>query len=287
MRKHAGITVHKRTTVTGIMTKHKYFMYLMLSKSSGSQRWKLPNQSTPGVTFTDSSQREKQWLCHSKLARPACLFLWLTNVHFRTRKSREELDVFTAALRAALQSSCHLHHKWRASILYSGCKYLWSACSEFLNCHITWACPGSGAAPERGKTHRLAPSSVPVRPKKDRRGSNRDAKDRKDRVAKDCGRAARKMAGAPAGLLAARKPPPLTAKLDSAKPGRANATWHLALFAQLSPRAVQTSPSTKIKASPEGNTRWRTCHHVLASSCFAESDSGGDDEQAFAAYLLC
>lgn len=170
MRKHAGIRVHKRTTVTGMMTKHKYFMYLMLSKSSGSQQWPCTENYQinphPGHFYLILPTREtlKCLLCQPKLACPARPFILMTNVHFRTRESQEELKVFTAIRQAALQSSCHLHHKWRASILYSGCKYLWSACSKFLNCHITWACPGRAAAPERGKTQQLAPSSV--RPEK-------------------------------------------------------------------------------------------------------------------------
>ena len=82
--------------------------------------------------------------------------------------------------------------------------------------------------------------------------------------------------------VASRTAPLFSAKLESAKPGRANATWHLALFAQLTPRAVQTSLSTKIKASLEGNARCRTCRLELGQSCFALSPARGTKKR-----LLC
>lgn len=226
----------------------------------------------------------KYLLCVTQSRRVLpCPFIRMTNIHFRTRESQEEpsrlLKVFTAALQPALQSSCHLHHKWHPSILYSGCKYLWSACSKFLNCHITWGCTGRAplplvrSTPELGQNHQLAPSSVLVRPKK---GQEREQK------GQSCGYAAARWRGPLMHVVASEqtqlpvgKPPLLTAELESAKPGRANATWHLALFAQLSPRAVQTSLSTKIKASLEGNAHCRTCHHELGQSRFVSSHSRG------------
>lgn len=57
-------------------------------------------------------------------------------------------------------------------------------------------------APELGKTHQRAPSFLPVRPKKDRRGSNRDAKRLKWQGGKGLWIHRCKMAG-PIGLLVA------------------------------------------------------------------------------------
>lgn len=57
-------------------------------------------------------------------------------------------------------------------------------------------------APELGKTHQRAPGFLPVRPKKDRRGSNRDAKRLKWQGGKGLWIHRCKMAG-PIGLLVA------------------------------------------------------------------------------------
>lgn len=172
-------------------------------------QWKWQNKSTPKSRLLNppnkrNSRKYVMCVTQSRLVLP-CPFKCMTNIHFHTRKSQEEplcsLKVFTATLQAALLFSCHLHHKWRPSILDSGCKYLWSACSQFLNCHITWGCTGWWEAAELGKTHQRAPSFVPICPTKDRRGSNRDAKGWNNRMTKDRGSASARWRGPSACLL--------------------------------------------------------------------------------------
>lgn len=83
MRKHAGITVHKRTTVTGIMTKHKYFMYLMLSKSSGPQRWPCSencqiNPHPGSLLLNPPNERNSDCVTQSWHVLPVFFYGWQT-----------------------------------------------------------------------------------------------------------------------------------------------------------------------------------------------------------------
>lgn len=63
--------------------------------------------------------------------------------HLRKSKWSQHAENCFQQVRLPLCSSLHHLHSWlRLCVSDSCCKYLWLACSKFLDCHITWFIQG-------------------------------------------------------------------------------------------------------------------------------------------------